>query len=96
MAVPSPDRLHRGWSEGLHGGGSHIERLLAPLAAHAGLVTIIDGPPATLSWLGGVRGHKVRALGLEKFGQSGDLLDLYRAYGLDAEAILDAAASALA
>jgi pyruvate dehydrogenase E1 component len=37
----------------------------------------------------------VRALGLERFGQSGDLPDLYRAYGLDAEAILDAAASAL-
>jgi pyruvate dehydrogenase E1 component len=96
MAVPSPDRLHRGWSAGMMGGGSHIERLLEPLAGHAGLVTIIDGPPATLSWIGGVRGHKVRALGLEQFGQSGDLPDLYRAYRLDAEAILDAAAAALA
>jgi pyruvate dehydrogenase E1 component len=78
------------------GAGSHIERLLAPLAGNAGLVTIIDGPPATLSWLGGVHGHKVRALGLEHFGQSGDVPDLYRAYRLDAEAILDAAAAALA
>ncbi len=95
MAVPSPDRLHRGWSAGIMGGGSHIEGLLAPLASHAGLVTIIDGPPATLSWIGGVRGHKVRALGLEQFGQSGDLPDLYRAYRLDAESILDAAAAAL-
>ncbi len=96
MAVPSPDRLHRGWSAGMMGGGSPIERLLAPMAGHAGLVTIIDGPPATLSWLGGVCGHKVRALGLEHFGQSGDVPDLYRAYRLDAEAILDAAAAALA
>ena len=96
LAVPSPDRLHRGWSAGLGGDSSHIERLLRLLAPHAALVTVIDGPPATLSWLGGVRGHKVRALGLERFGQSGDVPDLYRAYRLDAEAILDAAAAALA
>ena len=96
LAVPSPDRLHRGWSASLAGGRpSHAERLLARLAPSARLVSVIDGPPATLSWLGGVRGHKVRALGVETFGQSGQIGDLYRAYGLDAEAILDAAAHAL-
>ncbi len=93
LAVPSPDRLHRGWSAG--GGRAHVDGLLARLAPGAGLVTVIDGPPATLSWLGGVRGHRVRALGLDRFGQSGDVPDLYRAYGLDAEAILDAAADVL-
>jgi len=34
----------------------------------------------------------VRALGLETFGQSGDLPDLYAKYRLDADAILDACA----
>ena len=99
LAVPSPDRLHRGWSGSLVGkgaAGSHINRLLAPLAPDAGLVTVIDGPPATLSWLGGVAGHRVAALGLDRFGQSGDLPDLYHAYRLDADAILDAAAAVLA
>jgi pyruvate dehydrogenase E1 component len=97
LAVPSPDRLHRGWSKAMEpGGGSHIERLLGALDRNAALVTVIDGPPATLSWLGGVVGHRVRALGVERFGQSGDIQDLYRAYRLDAEAILDAAAAALA
>jgi pyruvate dehydrogenase E1 component len=91
LAVPSPDRLHRGWSAG----ASHVEALLARLSSDARLVTIIDGPPATLSWLGGVMGHKVSALGVETFGQSGEIGDLYRAYRLDAEAILDAAADAL-
>ena len=95
LAVPSPDRLHRGWSARA-GGGSHVEQLLARLAPNAGLVTVIDGPPATLSWLGGVRGHRVAPLGVDHFGQSGDVPDLYRAYGLDAEAILDAAALVLA
>ena len=96
LAVPSPDRLHRGWSASLGGAGPcHAERLLASLSPGARLVSVIDGPPATLSWLGGVKGHRVRALGVESFGQSGQIADLYRAYGLDAEAILDAAALAL-
>jgi pyruvate dehydrogenase E1 component len=33
-------------------------------------------------------------LGVDHFGQSGDIPDLYRVYGLDAEAIIDAAARA--
>jgi len=72
-----------------------VERLLAPLAPDAGLVTVLDGHPATLSWLGAVRGHAVQALGVEHFGQSGDIPDLFRKYRLDSEAILDAAAAAL-
>ena len=40
-------------------------------------------------------GHRVRALGVDRFGQSADLTDLYRVHGLDAGAILDACAAAL-
>ncbi len=104
LVVTSPDRLHAGWtasrSKGARGPSqvasqvaSQVERLLAPLSARAGLITVIDGAPSTLSWLGAVRGHRVRALGVEQFGQSGDTIDLYRAHGLDADAILDAAAA---
>ncbi len=97
LAVPSPDRAHRSWSRMLaSGAAAPIDRLLARLAPDAGLVTVIDGPPAALSWLGGVRGHRTAALGLDRFGQSGDVPDLYRAYRLDAEAILDAVATVLA
>ena len=74
------------------GPSSHISRLLSAVGPHAGIVTLIDGSPSTLSWLGSVRGHRVRALGVETFGQTGDLPDLYRAMRLDADAILDAAA----
>jgi pyruvate dehydrogenase E1 component len=63
------------------------------LAPNAGLVTVIDGAPGTLSWLGSVSGHRVVPLGVEEFGQSGDIVDLYDAYRLDTDAILDAAAS---
>jgi pyruvate dehydrogenase E1 component len=55
-------------------------------------VTIIDGSPSALSWIGGVRGMRVSPLGTERFGQTGDLPDLYRIYRLDTEAIIDAAA----
>jgi hypothetical protein len=50
--------------------------------------------PATLSWLGAVAGNAIVPLGVDRFGQSGDIPDLYRAYGIDTEAILDAAARA--
>ena len=99
LAVTSPDLLHRDWSASrarrwTKGAAepSHIDRLLGTLSPIAGLVTVIDGSPSTLSWLGGVRGHRVSPLGLDRFGQTGDLVDLYRAYRLDAEAIVDAAA----
>lgn len=101
LAITSPDVLQRGWTRALKARGegrdevAPVERLFAPLAPDARLVTLIDGPPAALAWLGGVRGHRVAPLGLERFGQSGDLPDLYRAYELDEEAILDAAATAL-
>lgn len=98
LAVTSPDLLHRGWSAARaarwtgSGTTSHAARLLAALSPSAGLVTVCDGAPSTLSWLGGVRGHRVSPLGIDRFGQTGDLPDLYREYRLDAEAIFDAAA----
>ena len=99
LNVTSPDLLHRDWSaararhwQGKAQQASHVETLLAPLADHAGLVTVIDGAPSTLSWLGGVRGMRTSPLGNDRFGQTGDLPDLYRLYRLDAEAIIDATA----
>lgn len=65
---------------------------LRDLAPDAALVTIIDGSPSAPSWICRVRGHKVSALGLDSFSQTGDLPDLYRNYRLDADAIADAAA----
>ncbi|MEA1015917.1 transketolase [Sphingosinicella sp. LY1275] len=99
LAVTSPDLLHRGWSQrrSARWGGkgpapSHVETLLAPLSRDAGLVTLLDGSPAALSWLGGVAGHRVSPLGLDRFGQTGSLDDLYRYYRLDVDAIVEAAA----
>jgi pyruvate dehydrogenase E1 component len=95
LVVTSADRLHQDWLEAKRAGArSHIERLLQPLATDAALVTVLDGHPATLSWLGAVSRHRVQPLGVEHFGQSGDIPDLYRVYRLDCDAILDAVARA--
>jgi pyruvate dehydrogenase E1 component len=56
---------------------------------------VIDGSPSALSWLGGVLGQRVSPLGTDRFGQTGDLADLYREYRLDVSAIIDAAAELL-
>ena len=69
--------------------------LLSQLAPDAGLVTIADAAPASLSWLGGVLGQRVAPLGVERFGQTGNLADLYAAYRLDGAAITEAAAEIL-
>ncbi|MFG1421831.1 transketolase family protein [Roseixanthobacter liquoris] len=98
LAITSADRLNAGWTaaarardRGLLHATSHVERLLAPLPRHCGLVTVIDGHPATLGWLGSVHGHRVRSLGVEHFGQTGTIADLYRAHGIDSAAIAAAA-----
>jgi len=65
--------------------------MLASLPRHCLLITVIDGHPATLSWLGGVQGHRSISLGVEHFGQTGTVQDLYRHYSINAGAIISAA-----
>jgi pyruvate dehydrogenase E1 component len=97
LAVTSADRLNAGWTaarraraRGHSSATSLAERLLAPLPRDCALVTVIDGHPATLAWLGSVIGHRTLPLGVEHFGQTGTIADLYRHYGIDADGILDA------
>ncbi len=106
LVLTSPDRLHGDWLAAQRTRGrtvgrlepaeSAVEHLLAPLSRAARLVTVMDGHPLALSWLGSVRGQRVMPLGIESFGQSGDIPDLYRAYRIDTAAIIDAVARAIA
>jgi pyruvate dehydrogenase E1 component len=101
LAITSPDRLHAEWlaarrkARAGFGAPSWVEELLAPLAPDAAIVSVLDGHPAAHAWLGAVRGQRVVPLGVDHFGQAGDIPDLYREYGLDVDAILDACAQAL-
>ena len=96
LAVTSADRLNAGWTAAqrarARGNGaarSHIETLLGGLSRDCKIVTVIDGHPATLAWLGSVIGHQTVSLGVEHFGQTGTIADLYRHFGIDAEGIVE-------
>ncbi len=95
LAVTSADRLNAGWTAAQRARGrgrtdalSHVETLLAGLPRHCQLVTVIDGHPATLAWLGAVHGHRTIPLGVEHFGQTGTIEELYHHFGISAEAIV--------
>jgi pyruvate dehydrogenase E1 component len=97
LAITSADRLNAGWmaaqrarERGLVHARSHIERLLAGLPPHCAIITVTDAHPAALGWLGSVHGHRTRALGVEHFGQTGRIADLYAHYGIDTQAIIRA------
>ncbi|MBC6439958.1 MAG: transketolase [Rhodospirillales bacterium] len=99
MVATSADRLMEDWHHARRhrraGNGaepSHVETLFDRLPAHAGLITVLDGHPATLSWMGSVRRHRIQSLGVEDFGRSADIPDIHRVHEIDAEAIVDAAA----
>ena len=100
LVITSADRLHADWRavQNRRASGGHglatIEKLLAPLASRAALVTVLDGHPATLGWLGSASACRVYPLGVERFGQSGDVPDLYRDQQLNAASIVDRAALA--
>ncbi|MDI7924762.1 1-deoxy-D-xylulose-5-phosphate synthase N-terminal domain-containing protein [Ferirhizobium litorale] len=94
LAVTSADRLNAGWTaaqreraRGNRNARSHVENLLLPLPGDCALVTVIDGHPATLAWLGAVAGHRTIPHGVEHFGQTGTIADLYRHFRIDRNSI---------
>ena len=99
LAITSADRLLTGWRaaqsarEAGQPAESHIERLLADAPRQCGLVTVQDGHPAALAWLGAVHGHRCRSLGVTEFGQTGTVADLYRHCGIDTQGIVAATAA---
>ena len=99
LAITSPDRLYAGFRAaaqarraGQQDAESFIEKLLAPLSPSAAIVTVHDGHPAALGWLGSVRGHRCQALGVDRFGQAGNIASLFKEYGIDTETVIDAVA----
>ncbi len=96
LAVTSADRLNAGWTaaqreraRGNTNATSHVETMMKDLPSHCTIVTVIDGHPATLSWLGSVAGHKTIPHGVEHFGQTGTINDLYRHFRIDRHAIAE-------
>jgi pyruvate dehydrogenase E1 component len=96
LVITSPDRLQREWyaSTRDHATRSEPEAALLPLldclSPNTTLITVLDGHPLSLAWLGACGGFRVRPLGVSKFGVSGHLNEVYREHHIDSAAIVDA------
>ena len=88
--VTGPGPLYNRFQECASGTGEHAEflsDLLGPGERTAPIVTVVDGHPRSLAWLGGALGAPVYPLGVADFGQSGTQSQLYREHGIDPEGI---------
>jgi pyruvate dehydrogenase E1 component len=99
--VTSPDLLHRGW---VNAGRSrmkgqpashHLEQLIPEDERHCPLVTVMDGHPHALSFLGSVFGARTVALGVDQYGQSGSRQELYDYYQIGLRSMVQAVVEAI-
>jgi pyruvate dehydrogenase E1 component len=88
LATARREALRAGRGAGEPG---HLGRLIPPDERKAPIVTVLDGSSHALSFLGAVFGQAVVPLGVDAFGQSGTMPDLYREYGVDPDHIVNGA-----
>jgi pyruvate dehydrogenase E1 component len=102
--VTSSDRLFRSWRSELRAAARaarpasdrhHLASLLAPEERRLPIVTVHDAASHHLSWLGGVFGARTVPVGVDQFGQSGTIRELYEVFDLLPEQIVNAALVAL-
>jgi len=104
LEVTSLSRLYRGWRGALRAGvrsarepgAAHIDRLLGSEQPDAPLVTVHDAASHAMAWLGSVTGAPVVPLGVDAFGESGRIPELYDAFELSTGHVVTAALAALA
>jgi pyruvate dehydrogenase E1 component len=93
VCVTSPGLLFRALRarQGLAQAETWILDQAFPAARATPLVTVLDGHPHTLAFLATVNQVPHAALGVDQFGQSGSIEDLYRHHGIDTDNIIRAA-----
>jgi pyruvate dehydrogenase E1 component len=97
VCLTSADLVFRAMQarQGLGEGDDGILDELFPADRAAPIVTVLDGHPHTLSFLSAIRRVPIACLGVDDFGQSGDVEDLYRYFGIDTDTIVGAAVDLL-
>ena len=93
VCVTSADLLFRA-VRARAGFGEHPDAILEelfPRERAAPLVTVLDGDPLALAFLAAVNGSPLTPLGVTRFGQSGELAEVYEHHEIDAETIVGAA-----
>ena len=93
LCLTSPDLIFRALQtrQGLYDGEDAVLDELFGAERTAPIVSVLDGHPHTLSFLAAIAGAPLACLGVQDFGQSGDVQDLYRHFGIDADTIVGAA-----
>ncbi|MHB8533166.1 MAG: transketolase-like TK C-terminal-containing protein, partial [Solirubrobacteraceae bacterium] len=93
LCITSPDLLFRALQsrQGLCESEEAILDELFAAERRAPLVTLLDGHPHTLAFLAAAAAAPIACLGVQDFGQSGDVQDLYRHFGIDTDTIVGAA-----
>ncbi|MFZ1374314.1 MAG: pyruvate dehydrogenase, partial [Nostocoides sp.] len=100
--LTSADRLYAAWQRTLRQGirtattPSIPGALRAAFDLSAPVVTVHDASSHALAWLGSALGVPCVPLGVDTFGQSGTVADLYAANDLTPGSIVNAALAALA
>ena len=104
LDLTSPDRLYRAWRGDLRDAARRARRriwcpsiggALAPHERRLPIVTVHDAASHALAWLGSVFGTRVMPVGVDEFGQSGSIVDLYQHFDLLPEQLVNAALVAL-
>ena len=95
--LTSPGRLFKdwsGWQRARLKGAAPPPYLfsLFPPESRLPMVSVIDGHPLALDWMGGALGAPHISLGVTQFGESGDIASLYRKMQIHADDIVDAVA----
>ena len=85
LSITSSDKLFHEWKN--QNSTSHIELLLECVPRDTRIITVIDGHPMTLSWIGSINGHKTIPLGVSSFGQTGKVEDLFKEFTIDSQSI---------
>jgi pyruvate dehydrogenase E1 component len=98
ICLTSADLLFRA-VRGRAGLGEHPGDILAelfPPGRAAPMVTVLDGDPHALAFLAAVNATPLTPLGVTRFGQSGELAEVYEDHEIDSESIVGAALDLLA
>ena len=90
--VTSADRLFGDHFEAASSGAgsSYLDELLPTADRQTPAITLLDGHPLTLAWLGTVFNAPLKPLGVVQFGQTGSVQELYHQHRIDTDAVLTA------
>ena len=100
VQLTSPDRVYRTWRAGyattvstgsVVRSPSHLHRLVPAEERRRPVVSVHDAASHSLAWIGSALGTRQYTLGVDRFGESGNITDLYELTGISAGSIVNAA-----